>query len=848
MSGTGRGTALTRPAWMRRAPPPPNAPISETEWSKVYTADKRPYWYNRKTGQTTWSDPTPRVPQPTPLSVPSNDGVWMQHRADDGRTYYYNSTTKKTQWEPPPGFAATSQIPDADLNGSGTPQIPNAPQAPRIPPLPPGWVEHRANDGRIYYFHSTTRETRWVRPTNSLPMKRSHESIQTPAAPNVSHTIPSSTESEWAENRTPDGKVYYYNKRTRETTWTKPGQIAGPPPKKSRTDARDLREVVASRKAKKVDTSKKRVVRRPRSRDGKALTDRQAEAYFLKRAEIRKTKADKDETPFRPDGPLTPNSRQRHFYDLLKEKGINGQSSWLEVMSGCSSDPRYKLIFPYGKRKEAWVKYCDRENKSARRREILRVRNASEDLLSLLEECFKKEPYDVSNLNRCSRDNVRAMEGDPRFGAVEERSRMNLVRAFFNERVRVGIAERERRRKQAIDTISEEMEKGIHPALITAQQGKEKSSPTVDLAKVENVSSVTKPESEDPNSVHPSFTDATPFRELRRFAFDLDKGRDLDEDDVARIIRHFKKKVDGLVQRKRAKEKEVLKAKQKANRRVFRAGVEKMILIGRIPPSARWKDVSVVIGKEDFAKPESELAASPMDLFDEAVDLFEQSIHKHREEFRRILKDANVDISEETTVETLENIERLKEYFKDLEPVVVDALILDRKRKEKRKRQKERDAAEEEYKGFLGRTLESAAQSYDSMPQSWKDNPSFLKAEALLGEARLRELHEEMTLSKRTRKERVSKRKYDSAVDSAEVASLQEMGAAKRARIAANHSTLPFAPAPPKEEEDGWAAAISAKPLSEVEKAEQREKRKREILGALKDKRKVVELGTKGAK
>ncbi|KAI0563063.1 Pre-mRNA-processing factor Prp40/Urn1 [Gracilaria domingensis] len=836
---------------MRRPPPPQqHAPPSEAEWSKVFAADGRPYWYNRKTGQTTWLDPTPRFPQPAPLSTPPNNGVWMQHRADDGRIYYYNSITKKTQWEPPPGFAA-NQPPSAPPGTSRTPQIANAAASSGAAPLPPGWVEHRSNDGRVYYFHSSTRETRWSRPTDSHLAKRPRESQQLLPATNVPQMAPSYTESEWAEHRTPDGKVYYYNKRTRETTWTKPSQMVGPALKKARTDARDLREIVASKKPKKADTSKKRVVRRPRSRDGKALTDRQAEAYFLKRAEIRKTKSQTEEKSFLHEQSLTPNSCQRYFYDLLKEKGIDSQSSWLEVMSECSSDPRYTLISTYGKRKEAWSKYCDKQKKFERNREILRVRSASEDFLALLEESFKNEPYDISHLNRCRRENVRAMEDDPRFGIVEERSRMNLVRAYFNERVRKGIVERKARRKKAIEFISAELEKRIHPALLPAQQGNDKNLGMKDDRETTTEDSEMKPEissSHPAGGIHPIFTDATPFRELRRFVFDFDKDQDLDEDDVARLIRHFKKKVDDLVQWKRAKEKEILKAKQRASRADFRAGVERMILGGKIPPSARWKDVSVMIGKEDFAKPESELAASPMDLFEDAIAMFEQIIHKHREEFRRILKDASVEISEETTVEILQKIEPLKEYFKDKEPVVIDALIADRKRKEKRKRQKEREAAEEEYRNFLSRTLTSTDQSFDSMPKSWKEDPSFVQAQTQLGEARTRELYEVLMLSMRAREEHVAKRKYESTLESAELAKLQEMGATKRARISANHSPLPFVPEPPREEEDGWAAAVSAKPLSEAEKAEQREKRKREILGALKDKRKIVELGPKETK
>lgn len=827
-------------------------PSSASEWSTALAADGRPYWYNRTTGQTTWVDPTSQYTAPAALS-PAPHGAWVQNRTDDGRTYYYNSVTKATQWNPPPEFAA-ARVDNAPSNLTQPDQV-RTNSAPNVEPLPAGWAEHRTPDGKVYYYHSVTRETRWDRPTNARAPKQPLHSSAPTVMRSAPQAVTSFKNSEWDEHQTSDGKVYYYNKRTRETTWTKPGQSTAPSAKRPRTVDGDLRDVVTSRKKSKSDAST-RVLRRPRSRDGKTLTDRQAEAYFLKRAEIRKTDAHTEDKPLFDNTSLSEKECQKHFYDMLKENGITENSSWLEVMSRCTADSRYKLISPYGKRKDTWTKYCQKERKTLKRRRILETRQASENLLTLLDECFKNEPYDVSSLNRCRRDNVRAMEDDPRFAAVEDRARMALVRSYFSDRVRKGIEEHERKRNEAIDAINAELDRRIHPALLPPPGPNEEDKVDVkmetDIQNRNDETDVgtnkTDMDTDPAPSVHPIFTDATPFREVEQFVYSLRVIRDIDDEDVPRLIRHFRKRVDTLVRKKRAKEKELLKAKQRENRAHFKAGVERMILEGKISQTARWKDVSVLIAKEGFAKPESELAALPMELFEDAVGLFQQEVYSHREEFRRLLKEANIQISEETTVEQLQESETLQEFFEGKERAVTDALLLDRKKKEKRKREKERRVVEDEYRSFLSRNVPFTAQSYESVIESWKEEPNYLSAQSHFGNEKLREMYDEMMQSRKAREDRTQKRAYESTLDAKELLNMPELNASKRARIAASHSALPFAPETAREEEDGWAAAVSATPLTEAEKAEQREKRKQEILGSLKDKRQVVEPGAKRTK
>ncbi|KAM5565917.1 pre-mRNA-processing protein 40A [Rosa sericea] len=70
------------------------------------------------------------------------------------------------------------------------------------------WQEHMATDGRRYYFNRSTRQSSWEKPLELMtPLERADAS-----------TV-------WKEYTSADGKKYYYNKVTRESKWTIPEEL-----------------------------------------------------------------------------------------------------------------------------------------------------------------------------------------------------------------------------------------------------------------------------------------------------------------------------------------------------------------------------------------------------------------------------------------------------------------------------------------------------------------------------------------------------------------------------------------------------------------------------------------------
>ena len=108
-------------------------------------------------------------------------------------------------------------------------------------PVPIGgdWLEMTdPNTGKKYYANKATSKTQWTYPeelnksevtettttTTTTTTKAAAATTTTKAAAATTKTTTDSTDDAWLEKVDPNsGKTYYYNKKTNETSWVKPG-------------------------------------------------------------------------------------------------------------------------------------------------------------------------------------------------------------------------------------------------------------------------------------------------------------------------------------------------------------------------------------------------------------------------------------------------------------------------------------------------------------------------------------------------------------------------------------------------------------------------------------------------
>ena len=70
---------------------------------------------------------------------------------------------------------------------------------------PSKWTEHKAPDGRTYFYNSATRQSSWEKPD---ALKSAAEKLL--------------SQCHWKEYVADNGKVYFHNTSTKESVWTIP--------------------------------------------------------------------------------------------------------------------------------------------------------------------------------------------------------------------------------------------------------------------------------------------------------------------------------------------------------------------------------------------------------------------------------------------------------------------------------------------------------------------------------------------------------------------------------------------------------------------------------------------------
>ncbi|XP_062975839.1 pre-mRNA-processing factor 40 homolog B isoform X2 [Elgaria multicarinata webbii] len=324
----------------------------------------------------------------------------------------------------------------------------------------PAWSEHRAPDGRVYYYNSETKQSSWEKPDD---LKSKAELLL--------------SRCPWREYRSETGKPYYYNTQSKESRWTRP---------------RELDDIEALIKEEEEDAERQQQPQQPETplsgpaspSPSSAATSDTEGTGGLEGRETPGTEggpaiAEEEVTsscdPVRRDeedrgaGNAWSNKEEakQAFKELLKDKGVPASASWEQAMKLISNDPRFRKAEQMFGELEVWAVVPERDRKEIyddvlfflakkekehakqlRKRNILALKSILDNMsrVSFQTTWSEAQQYLMDNPSFAEDEDLQNMDKEDALICFEEHIR-TLEREEEEERERGRLRERRQQRK-----------------------------------------------------------------------------------------------------------------------------------------------------------------------------------------------------------------------------------------------------------------------------------------------------------------------------------------------------------------------------------------------------------------
>uniref|UniRef100_A0A8C4SEA3 Pre-mRNA processing factor 40 homolog B n=1 Tax=Erpetoichthys calabaricus TaxID=27687 RepID=A0A8C4SEA3_ERPCA len=211
------------------------------------------------------------------------------------------------------------------------------------------WTEHKAPDGRTYFYNSETKQSTWEKPDD---LKSKVELL-------LSQCL-------WKEYKSDTGKPYYYNSQTRESRWTRPKELEELEGEHSWKEL----QIVATLSSKNVAKS-----------SGERAGETEGDGDLSKEEEEEHQDIEKKIITW-----STKEEAKQAFKDLLKDKGVPANASWEQAMKMIINDPRYSALPKLSEKKQTFNAYKAQRDKEEKEEARLKAKEAKERLQRYLEQ------------------------------------------------------------------------------------------------------------------------------------------------------------------------------------------------------------------------------------------------------------------------------------------------------------------------------------------------------------------------------------------------------------------------------------------------------------------------------
>uniref|UniRef100_A0A670IK27 Pre-mRNA-processing factor 40 homolog A n=1 Tax=Podarcis muralis TaxID=64176 RepID=A0A670IK27_PODMU len=304
------------------------------------------------------------------------------------------------------------------------------------------WSEHKSPDGRTYYYNTETKQSTWEKP----------DDLKTPAEQMLS-------KCPWKEYKSDSGKPYYYNSQTKESRWAKPKELEDLEGKFCGTFFPVLIYTVASAPETEVTAIADEQVQPAapvvQEQTAEVVTNSVEEAPKQESSDVAAKKDEEDAQPVKKTYTWnTKEEAKQAFKELLKEKRVPSNASWEQAMKMIINDPRYSALAKLSEKKQAFNAYKVQTEKEEKEEARLKYKEAKESFQRFLENHEK-----MTSTTRYKK--AEQMFGEMEvWNAISERDRLEIyedVLFFLSKKEKEQAKQLRKRNWEALKNILDNM-------------------------------------------------------------------------------------------------------------------------------------------------------------------------------------------------------------------------------------------------------------------------------------------------------------------------------------------------------------------------------------------------------
>lgn len=475
------------------------------------------------------------------------------------------------------------------------------------------WTEHQAPDGRTYFYNASTRESSWEKP----------DCLKTQAELALS-------KCPWKEHTSDSGKIYFHNTDTKESVWSIPSELA------------DLKAKVEAEKAKskkpQPQEKEKEKEKPPQQEKGEENNDAEKSALETAMAATLAALAPPNPNPDvgsveKEKEVVTTNSKKESsssdprvvfkdkreameaFKDLLRERNVPSTANWENALKLISRDPRWEYLCKLNEKKQAFNAYKTQRQKEEKEEARLRAKKNKENL-----EDFLMTNERISSTIKFYRADD--MFGDlPVWKNVPENDRRELYMDAM-----VNLAKKEKERAKSL-------------------RKKNTKRLTDILDRMTNIKyNTTWEQAQQMLLENPAFADD-------------DELLAMDKEDALIVFEDHIRELEKEEELEKDKERKRLKRQQRKNRDAFNALLDELHEGGKLTSMSLWVELYPTISADiRFSNMLGQPGSTPLDLFKFYVVELKSRYYEEKKIIKDILKEKLFDMSIKTTFEEFATI------------------------------------------------------------------------------------------------------------------------------------------------------------------------------------------------